>query len=757
MNVKVITRHYIPNYGSLLQSYATIKVFEKLNCNCQIIDYRRKDEKGINLGKTLLKSSNWNNSFLKRNIYKLVQYPLHMHAYYKFQKNINNYLGTNLTLECNDSSSIKRVCKDNDILCSGSDQIWGKVGGEEYDENYFLAFANSNNKCISLSSSFGKDIINEKLNSNLKKLLKKYAFISVREKSAKEILDRNDINSEVFLDPTMLVDKRIWIDLCNKNQKENYILVYQLHDNKYFNNYLKQISKQEHLRVIRICTSFHQKFKYGKGKYLPSIQEFLNLVFNAKYIVTDSFHCTVFSILFHKQFCTYLPNDTNTRIVNLLKFVRLNKQILNNNFENKWMSQHINWDDVDEIIKNEQSKNIDKLNYVINGDNNNINLIYNCTGCRCCEQICPRKAIHFKENDEGFLYPIIDKTKCINCGLCIQRCHQHSNMLKSNNEIQKVYGVYSKNENDLYNSSSGGMFINLCRYTIKRNGIVFGAKYNNFKVSHDSATTLDECFKFQKSKYLQSDVNDTYQNVKKALDSNRFVLYSGTPCQIAGLKHFLKKDYSNLITIDLICHGVPSEKLFNDYIKYLEKKYNGKVIDYDFRTKEKNNYGEVSKVLIQRNNKYSNKYIKSTFDPYYDSFIKGKTLRDSCYSCKYANTNRISDITLGDFWGIEKVNSKFGCTGNVSVILINTEKGMAVFEQIKDNLCYFETTVDVAKENNRSLIEPMNMKNKVHNIYNGENNFAFENIIKKLKFKIGLKNRIKNMIPRRMKNIIKRF
>ena len=754
MNIKVITRHYIPNYGSLLQSYATVKLFESMNCNCQIIDYRRIDEKGINLGKTLLKSSNWNNSFLKRNIYRLVQYPLHMHAYYKFQKNINDYLGNYLTVECNDSSSIKNICNDSDILCSGSDQIWGRVGGEEYDENYFLSFAN-NNKCISLSSSFGKDVIGEKLNANLGKLLENYSFISVREKSAKKILDDNHIKSEVFLDPTMLVDKKLWIGLCNKSEKENYILVYQLHDNKIFNKYLDKIAKKEKLKVIRICTSFHQKFKYGKGKYLPSIQEFLSLVFNAKYVVTDSFHCTVFSILFHKQFCTYLPNDTNTRIINLLEFTGLKEQILNDSFDDKWMGQKINWKNVDEVIKTEQLKNINMLNDAIKGNCNNIKIVSNCTGCRCCEKICPKNAISFKKNSEGFLYPLIDDNKCINCGLCVKRCPQNANTLEIKNENQKVYGVYSKEKDDLYSSSSGGMFINLCRYIIQKNGIVFGARYDNFKVLHEGTTTLEGCFKFQKSKYLQSDVNDTYFDVKNALESSKLVLYSGTPCQIAGLKNFLKKDYSNLVTVDLICHGVPSEKMFNDYIKYLEKKYKGKVLEYDFRTKNNNNYGEVSRVLIRSNNKCRNVYVKSTFDPYYDSFIKGKILRDACYSCKYANINRVSDITIGDFWGIEKVNSKFGSSGNVSMVIINTAKGMEVFNQIKDCLCYFETTSDDVKNNNRSLIEPMSKDNKVYNIYD-DSNPTFENIIKKLDFKITLKERIKGIIPRKVKNRVKK-
>ena len=197
-----------------------------------------------------------------------------------------------------------------------------------------------------------------------------------------------------------------------------------------------------------------------------------------------------------------------------------------------------------------------------------------CCGCSSCMQKCPKNAITMIENEEGFFFPHIDKEKCINCGLCIKACPQFSKINSELENYPKVFSLYNKNKNIQRNSSSGGVFFELADYVLRQNGVVFGAAYNtSFKVIHIMVENKDDLKKLNKSKYLQSDVNFSYRKVEELLKKDRLVLYSGTPCQIMGLKKYLIKDYDKLLTCDIICHGVPSYKAFNRYLQYLYRKF----------------------------------------------------------------------------------------------------------------------------------------------------------------------------------------
>ena len=192
----------------------------------------------------------------------------------------------------------------------------------------------------------------------------------------------------------------------------------------------------------------------------------------------------------------------------------------------------------------------------------------NCTGCRMCEQICPVNAIKMIENKEGFIEPVIDKTKCINCGLCSKRCPQ-LNEIKREDYKMEVYAAKNKNIEEQKSSSSGGVFSVLANYVLENNGIVFGCAFNdNLIAEHIGIEDKNELYKLRGSKYVQSNTKNTFKDVKENLENSRMVLYSGTPCQIAGLKQFLGKEYDNLYTVDLVCHGVPSPKLFKKLFLY---------------------------------------------------------------------------------------------------------------------------------------------------------------------------------------------
>lgn len=377
-----------------------------------------------------------------------------------------------------------------------------------------------------------------------------------------------------------------------------------------------------------------------------------------------------------------------------------------------------------------------------------------CTGCRACEQLCPVKCITMIEDQEGFIYPHIDEEKCINCGLCNKRCPQLNSKIESK-ETKKVYAVKSKNVKNSKKSTSAGMAYMLTKKIIEKNGIVFGCAYNdNLVPIQKKVDTENDLEKLRGSKYVFSNTLSTYSEVKKELENDKNVIYIGTPCQIGGLYAFLGKEYEKLITVDIVCHGVPSPKLFSKYLKYLEKKLGQRVINYEFRNKDKAIWGEYrAKVTLEN----GAKYIDANDDPYYSNFLKGTIFRESCYKCKYANTDRVGDITLADFWGIEKISSNFYSEEGVSLVFINTQKGAKIFDEVKKNIDYEEHSIEEAVEKNGNLSHPTQRNEKRDFTYKDIDNKDIESYIKRnLKIDGKLKKKIKKLIPRKIKKIIKK-
>ena len=281
----------------------------------------------------------------------------------------------------------------------------------------------------------------------------------------------------------------------------------------------------------------------------------------------------------------------------------------------------------------------------------------NCTGCSACLQKCPKQCISMIANEEGFLYPVIDEKKCINCGLCTKVCPQLKKIKEESTEYPKAYAMRNKNTEELKQSSSGGIFKVLANYVLENDGVVFGVAYDeNLNVNHIKVKDKEKLKLLQGSKYVQSNINNTYKEAEKELKKNKIVLFSGTPCQIAGLNSFLMKYYDNLITCDLVCHGVPSQKLFKKYIEFLSEKFKSKVVKYNFRSKNKKGWGLVSQVETKDG---KIRFVEPDFDPYYSNFLSSNTYRESCYKCYYSNCNRVSNITLADYWGINRIHPKF--------------------------------------------------------------------------------------------------
>ena len=367
MKIDVITRHSVANYGSILQSYATQRVFEKLGYECEIIDYTKEEEQGKNIAKTLCYNSDfWKKNIITRSIYFFIQTPNYLLSYTRFKK-FRKKLLKQTEIEYTSFEQLKNNPPNADIYCSGSDQIWGKIGNENCDKSYFLEFAPNGKKCISYAASIGKTNISDETKSKMKQYLGKYSKILVREKSAVEIINQLGINNvELVLDPTLLLNKDEWNSIIDVKPKyDKYILVYQLHDNKKFVKYAKNFSKKMGLKLVRICPSMQNLIRGGKGIFLPTPQEFMAYFKNAEYVLTDSFHGTVFSLIFNRKFIDILPEETGTRIINILELIDCQDRILKDYNDYSWIGRKIDYENVNSILDKYRKKSIEKLNDAI--------------------------------------------------------------------------------------------------------------------------------------------------------------------------------------------------------------------------------------------------------------------------------------------------------------------------------------------------------------------------------------------------------
>ena len=356
-----------------------------------------------------------------------------------------------------------------------------------------------------------------------------------------------------------------------------------------------------------------------------------------------------------------------------------------------------------------------------------------CTGCGACVQACNHNALSLQPDTEGFLRPAIDQERCVMCKKCVNDCPVNKCVVKRN--PLKIFSGWSNHEETRLTSSSGGAFVEIAQLILAKKGVVFGvAMDDRLEARHVFIEAKEELPQLQGSKYVQSIVGDAYREARSFLQEGRQVLFSGTPCQIAGLYNFLHKDYANLYTVDLICHGVPSPRVFHDYKLYIEGLIKEPVKEVKFRCKKSSwiffNMG--INPHVEKNGSTSYAYIGNYYaDPYIRVFLRDNILRPCCYQCPYTSVERVSDFTIADWWGYKAtsaVDKDFDRKG-VSLLMCNTYKALALSHNL--DMCLKERMLEEAKRTNASLSNPFPMPAARNQFWEDYRTKTFADMVKK--------------------------
>ena len=715
MKIGIITWYGNLNYGSALQSFALQKYLkDNFAADVELIDYECLS------GDIVCNSQKKAEHFVYKTLEK-IERLFHKNKYnyenrlkgefanYYEKKRINfNKVLTEIKFTEHISSQADFAkLKDFDMLICGSDQIWNP---QLLDMNYFLAFGQNVRK-IAYAASFGINYIPKYSQSYIKEWLKDFKGVGLRENTflaqLKEITGRNDITT--VCDPCLLYTASEWESFLSTDLKrKNYFVSYFLGVNKlgyYAENKLK--NKLSIPNVVLPATSKglddceKENITYGPA-------EFIYLIKNSEFVVTDSFHAVVFSIIFEKDFCVVYkhkktnPFNQNSRIDFILNTFGLSSRIAENEKDveriiNTKIDYSLCRHKIADFIKHSKEflkDNIlkQKPEYICESNK--------CTGCSACVSVCPAGCIEIKAADNLCERAVIDSSKCIGCNRCVNVCPAN-NPCKLNYPV-KAIAARRKNVDKLQNSTSGGIAAVISEKIVENGGVVYSTIIDkDLRAKIVRCSSSEDLEKFKGSKYVYSMPLDSFKGIVQDLKENKIVLFVGTPCQVSGLKKVvsLNNCEENLFTIDLICHGVPAQEVFLQYSKYILKDNYEKAVYCKFR----NNKDYVLTYLDK-----SGKTIWSESDRkslYVYNFLDGFSLRKNCHACSYAQPNRSGDITLGDVKGNTTGDFDTERYG-LNSVLINSQKGLRLFDSVKNETDYFERGIDTAVKENNQLNNP---------------------------------------------------
>lgn len=710
--VGIITYHHHYNYGTALQAFALQKAISMLDgYDAEIIDYRFENERRLSRTQLILLRIRRAGVYVKewKRISRLMKYADVLNAKNcSFNKFFKNELKTSQDVFPLYSDLVKSAPK-YDIYVTGSDQTWSpKIG---FNPAMFLEFASAKGYKIAYAPSIGVANLSKTEADYLNVHLQPYDAISCRETIGREALQKVVKGKTItcVLDPTLLLNSEDWNNLAVAPQiKQPYILCYFIGDRPYYRIIAKQLSIDLDLPLFFIPVSWQD---VGEGNNLISEagpKEFLGLFRDARLVLTDSFHGTAFSINYHKSFYSFTKIEggkkamDNSRLYDILSKVHLEDRLIDN--PAKIVFTDIDYSEVDKILSKEREISWEFLKNAL--IDRNICGKTECTGCEACLAVCSHCAISIETDLMGFHYPKKNLSKCVECGLCTSVCP--NNISPVFNKPHNAYIAAAIKSDEQKSSTSGGLASVLARATILKGGVVYGCSAaDRTHVKHIRVTTESELLLLKGSKYVQSDISGIMPQIRQDLKNGSEVLFVGTPCQVAGLRQFLRKQYTNLTTVDFICHGVPSQQLLNDIVTKDSALDLSNKQQIQFRFKDGDAGSKYGVRIKDKDGKvlYTETWPESR---YAAGFLAGMYYRESCYQCHYARQERVSDITLGDWWDRNKEYTHLpNYKGGLSLVMLNTQKGKDSFSDISDLIVSAPASVDNLVSQNGQLAHPM--------------------------------------------------
>lgn len=686
--IAIMTWFHYPNFGTSLQVTALSHAIERLGYQANVIQYIPREN--------LVTMHDYKNpmGYIQKINKKVIGKRNRGILDERRKRAFNEFLSTQIKLTslCRLESELYVLNNKFDAFVCGSDQIWAPSC---FNPKYYLNFVQEPNKMISYAPSVGLSKIEDRyVRNRMKECIERFYHLSVREKQGQKLIEELcNKKATVVLDPTLLLSSDEWNTKAVKiEDKKHYILCYFLGNNKESWNHVSKLSKKIGLPV-RIIPMFAEDVKRGfEVAFGVGPAEFLGLVRNADFICTDSFHGTVFSILYERPFYTYErfsnkdSNSQNSRIYNILKIVGLEDRLIKDKNKINSNPMRCEFEEANQRLEIEKKKSISYLENALKLSTATVvktqpyKITNTCCGCGVCAAICNQHAIEIKRNEEGFLTAFIDQSKCINCGLCQKVCpYNGTSSTEIDKNKHKLFMVRSKCSEILQVSSSGGAGYEISKLLCEQGYDVIGCTYDKEKCEavHQIVPSgeIERLHIFQGSKYIQSNTVDAFKNLFS--NSDKAVVF-GTPCQISGIDRLLKqkRKRDDFILVDLICHGVPSQNLWLKYLREGSEKYGyGLMPEVAFRYKPK---GWREKYISIHGNGKSYTCIDKK-DLFYRFFLLGNCYSPACYECGY-RTASAADIRIGDYWGsrYEKVND------GVSMVIAMTTIGERLLRQLQD-------------------------------------------------------------------------
>ena len=691
MKAGLVTFYHIHHYGALLQAAATERAVESLGGECEIIDYY------VNQNNDLFRKPTGVGS-AAADVHTALHYKALRDRYQRFER----FSKDHLRISGHRFESLEELRSAElpyDLILSGSDQIWNpKIFPDgRFDPVFFGAF--STRRKIAYAPSFGVPHIPEGMEEELRSYLESFSHISVRERQGREIVKEiTGKDVPVVLDPTLLLTAEQWSAMAAPlDRSGGYILCYCISKPGTLAPYIQRLAEETGLPVVQLC-GIRQKVHPRAVCVLDAgPSEFLGLFQNASYVCTNSFHGTVFSVQFQKPFFTAVaPSELaapeSSRTFSILSRLGLTERIIGTG-ATAGLDATIDWADVDRRLRAARQSSLDYLRAALwdeacpeqeapeqeapAGGAPVLADHTRCTGCTACASGCPRDAITMERDREGFAYPTVDLDKCVHCGRCTAVCpllHE-----REPKPLPAVFAAWNRDESIRKDSTSGGAFTALADYVLEGGGVVFGAAFDGKQhLRHVACFRKEDLWRLRGAKYVQSDLGDTFRAVREALKT-RLVLFSGTPCQVDGLYRYLGGRPENLITCDLVCHGVPSPGVWEDMARSIEQRKRKGLQAVRFR----------NKVTGWKDSHFTTVYDDGTVDTaplfrteYGRAFGRALFLRPSCYRCAYTNMNRPGDFTLGDFWGLRDDELPEQQEKGINLLMVNTPHGSHIFDQL---------------------------------------------------------------------------